>query len=94
MHQPAEPRKYQLFPAKEKLSITAGRKSPDPETVFAIAMGQSGTAEKDRSIPGGGLRIKPKEQTLVRRRKVSVPELGPMTTVQEIAMDSRKSDIN
>jgi hypothetical protein len=26
----------------------------------------------------------------VRRRKVSVPELGPMTTVQEVAMDSRE----
>lgn len=87
MHQPTESRKYQLFPAKEKLSITAGRRSPDSETA---ATGQ--VAEKVSL--GGGLRQKPKEQTLVRRRKVSVPELGPMTTVQEIAMDSRKSDIN
>jgi hypothetical protein len=91
MHQPTEPRKYQLFPAKEKLSITAGRKSPDPETVFQVAMGQNGTGEKDRSILSSTLRLKPKEQTLTRRRKISVPELGPMTTVQEIAMDSRES---
>lgn len=39
--------------------------------------------------PGNALR-KIKEQSLVRRRKISVPELGPMTTVQEVAMDSRK----
>lgn len=91
MHQPAESRKYQLFPAKDKLSITAGRKSPDPESVFSVAMGQHGPAEKEKSLLGQALRLKPKEQTLIRRRKVSVPELGPMTTVQEIAMDSRES---
>ena len=89
MHQPSESRKYQLFPAKDKLSITAGRKSPDPETVLSSTMGQ---AEKDRSLLSA-VRTKPKEQTLIRRRKVSVPELGPMTTVQEIAMDSREFDI-
>lgn len=87
MHQPSEPRKYQLFPAKDKLSIAAGRKSPDPETVLSSTMGPG---EKERSIPGGAIRTKSKEQTLIRRRKVSVPELGPMTTVQEIAMDSRE----
>jgi hypothetical protein len=85
MHQPSEPRKFQLFPSKEKLSITAGRKSPDSDSV--LSMGQN---EKDRSLLSTAIRsIKPKEQTLIRRRKVSVPELGPMTTVQEIAMDSR-----
>jgi hypothetical protein len=92
MHQPTESRKYQLFPALEKLSMTAGRKSPDPETVLSMAMGQTGSAgEKERTLPTGNALRKPKEQTLVRRRKVSVPELGPMTTVQEIAMDSRMS---
>ena len=49
-----------------------------------------GQGEKDRSILGSVTRPKAKEQTLIRRRKVSVPELGPMTTVQEIAMDSRE----
>ncbi|CAK7234165.1 hypothetical protein SCUCBS95973_008841 [Sporothrix curviconia] len=34
------------------------------------------------------LRLRIKEHTLTRRRKISVPELGPMTTVQEVAMDS------
>ena len=90
MHQPSESRKYQLFPAKDKLSITAGRKSPDPEMVLSSTMVP---AEKERSLLGSAVRTKPKEQTLIRRRKVSVPELGPMTTVQEIAMDSREFDI-
>jgi hypothetical protein len=32
-----------------------------------------------------------KEQGVTRRRKISVPELGPMTTVQEKHLDSRES---
>jgi hypothetical protein len=91
MHQPAEPRKYQLFPAKDKLSITAGNKNADADPSQSTTTGQNGSSEKDRSLLGTALRLKPKEQTLVRRRKVSVPELGPMTTVQEVAMDSRES---
>ena len=90
MHQPTESRKYQLFPAKDKLSITAGHKNADAEPSQSITMGQNGSTEKDRSLLSTALRLKPKEQTLIRRRKVSVPELGPMTTVQEIAMDSRE----
>jgi len=91
MHQPHEPRKYQLFPTKENLSIKAGRKSPDQESNQSTAAGQTG-GEKDRVTAGTASRPKPKEgQTLIRRRKVSIPELGPMTTVQEIAMDSRES---
>lgn len=91
MHQPLESRKYQLFPQKDRALLAAGRRSPESETAStqAQATGQSGSGEKDRSVPGGALRTKPKEQTLIRRRKVSVPDLGPMTTVQEVAMDSR-----
>lgn len=89
MHQPTEPRKYQLFPTKDKLSITAGQKR-EADAEQSTTTGQNGSTEKDRSLLGTALRLKPKEQTLIRRRKVSVPELGPMTTVQEIPMDSRK----
>lgn len=35
------------------------------------------------------LKNKISQHSLVRRRKISVPELGPMTTVQEVPMDSR-----
>ncbi|KAH9217734.1 Up-regulated during septation-domain-containing protein [Leptodontidium sp. 2 PMI_412] len=94
MHQPTEPRKYQLFPAaKEKLSIAAGQKNGDAESSQSTATGQNGTNEKDRSLLTNALRLglKPKEQTVNRRRKPSMPaDLGPspMTTVQEVAMDS------
>lgn len=96
MHQPTEPRKYQLFPAaKEKLSIAAGQKNGDAESSQSTATGQNGTNEKDRSLLTNALRLglKPKEQTVNRRRKPSMPaDLGPspMTTVQEVAMDSRE----
>ena len=89
MHQPAEPRKYQLFPAFDKLSVTTvGAKSPESETSSGMASVGSAT---EKILPPGHPIRKTKEQSLVRRRKISVPELGPMTTVQEVAMDSRKS---
>lgn len=87
MHQPTEPRKYQLFPTLEKLSMSTGRRSPDAESEPAV-LKSTIVAERERSGPGNLLR-KTKEATLIRRRKISVPELGPMTTVQEVSMDSR-----
>jgi hypothetical protein len=86
MHQ-AE-RKYQLFPKGKETSPATG-KGLDPEKAFALAMNQNGE-KADKAAAGGGLRLRIKEHNLIRRRKVSVPELGPMTTVQEVAMDSRK----
>ena len=96
MHQPSETRRLHLFPSREKLSIgSAGRKSPDTATQTSKTTGEKVVGDNEKSIIGSSLRSKskdpkPKEQILVRRRKVSVPELGPMTTVQEVAMDSRK----
>ncbi|GKT60343.1 hypothetical protein ColTof4_00476 [Colletotrichum tofieldiae] len=84
MHQP-ETRKYQLFP-KERQHRPPG-KSLDPEQAFALAMGQNDKTEKPCSS-SGSLRLRIKEHNLIRRRKVSIPELGPMTTVQEVPMDS------
>ncbi|KAK1835446.1 Up-regulated during septation-domain-containing protein [Podospora conica] len=85
MHQ-AE-RKYQLFPTGKQLPATPGGKSLDPEQAFALAMGQNGD-KNEKTNPGAGLRIRIKEHNLTRRRKVSIPDLGPMTTVQEHALDS------
>lgn len=86
MHQPTDSqtaRKYQLFPPKEKIAIVPAHKIVEGEV--------TATVEKERSILGAALRLKPKEpKTLVRRRKGSINDLGPMTTVQEISMDSRK----
>ncbi|KAK4168006.1 Up-regulated during septation-domain-containing protein [Cladorrhinum sp. PSN259] len=76
-------RKYQLFP-KGAQTPTTPVKALDPEQAFALAMGE----KTEKTTAGAGLRIRIKEHNLIRRRKVSVPELGPMTTVQEVAMDS------
>lgn len=55
-------------------------------------MGQN--TEKADKFTAGGLRFRLKDHSLPappRRRKISVPELGPMTTVHESSMDSRRS---
>lgn len=84
----SETRKYQLFP-REKQAAGPQGKGLDPEQAFALAMAQN--SDKADKPCAGGLRLRIKEHNLIRRRKVSVPELGPMTTVHEAAMDSRKS---
>ncbi|KAI8224671.1 hypothetical protein K4K56_002008 [Colletotrichum sp. SAR 10_98] len=86
MHHP-ETRKYQLFPKDRPTRPPP--KSLDPEQAFALAMGQPEKTEKPcSSSSSGSLRLRIKEHNLIRRRKVSIPELGPMTTVQEVPMDS------
>ncbi|KAI1862596.1 uncharacterized protein JN550_010121 [Neoarthrinium moseri] len=82
-----ETRKYQLFPREKQLPPVTAGKQLDPEQAFALAMGQAGD-KSDKTEKSSGLRLRIKEHNLIRRRKVSVPELGPMTTVQEVAMDS------
>ncbi|TGO48754.1 hypothetical protein BOTNAR_0460g00060 [Botryotinia narcissicola] len=73
MHQPSEaPRKYSIYPSKKKLSIGSDRQSPESSLSLALV-------EKHNDQ-------KPKE--LNKRRKPSVTELGPMTTVHEVSMDS------
>ncbi|KAG6359265.1 hypothetical protein INS49_012786 [Diaporthe citri] len=75
--------------AREKQAAGPQGKGLDPEQAFALAMAQNG--DKADKPCAGGLRLRIKEHNLIRRRKVSVPELGPMTTVHEVAMDSRDS---
>ena len=87
MFQP-ESRKYQLFPKGDNKQ-TAG-KQLDPEEAQAVALGQSPEQAEDADKVNE-LRVRIKERNLTRRRKMSVPELGPMTTVHEVAMDSRRS---
>ncbi|KAI1140534.1 hypothetical protein F5Y05DRAFT_403418 [Hypoxylon sp. FL0543] len=78
-----ESRKYQLFPREKQLPPVTSGKQLDPEQAFAMAMGQT-----DKPSVASGLRMRIKEHNMTRRRKISVPDLGPMTTVQEVAMDS------
>ncbi|KAI5923083.1 Up-regulated during septation-domain-containing protein [Camillea tinctor] len=76
-----EARKYQLFPKDKQIPTVSKQYEPDLTTLVM--------AEKsDKLSMSNGLRMRIKEHNLTRRRKVSVPELGPMTTVQEVAMDS------
>ena len=75
--------KYQLFPKGRQSPSFGSSASVDPETAFAMAMN-----EKPGASPA--LKIKVNQSTIVRRRKATIPDLGPMTTVQEVTMDSRK----
>lgn len=86
-----ETRKYQLFPKeKQRPPVTVGRQLV-PEQAMVTATAQSGEKpEKTEKTEKSSLRLRIKEHNLTRRRKVSVPELGPMTTVQEVTMDSRE----
>jgi hypothetical protein len=81
--------KYQLFPKGRQSPSFNSSASVDPETAFAMAMNKNSEWNEK---PGAtqALKIKVNQQTIGRRRKVTIPELGPMTTVQEITMDSRK----
>lgn len=79
---PADSRKYQLFPKDKPLPSLNANKTLDPEMAFELAM-------SDKNAVGSNLRLRPNQHASSRRRKISVPELEPMTTVQEVAMDSR-----
>ncbi|RYP40646.1 hypothetical protein DL767_001504 [Monosporascus sp. MG133] len=87
MAQP-DTRKYQLFPKdRQPPALAACGKQLEPEQSSSVAVGQTQEKSEQTSITNN-LRQRIKEHNLNRRRKVSVPELGPMTTVQEVAMDS------
>jgi hypothetical protein len=81
--------KYQLFPKGRQSPCFNNSTSVDPETAFALAMNKNCERnEKPSATPA--LKIKVNQPNLNRRRKVTLPDLGPMTTVQEVTMDSRK----
>ncbi|OAR02497.1 hypothetical protein LLEC1_06198 [Akanthomyces lecanii] len=80
--QAEQPQRYQLFPKDKPL--------PTPNTLNlskALPIPQASDTN-GRVSPLAGIRIRLNQNNLVRRRKVSVTELGPMTTVQEVSMDS------
>ncbi|RSM01386.1 hypothetical protein CDV31_011383 [Fusarium ambrosium] len=90
MQQPDPPRKYQLFPKERRLPILNSGKNAESEKGAPAAAGTSAStnekAEK-QSVPNS-FKKRLNQASLVRRRKISVPEVGPMTTVQELSMDS------
>lgn len=67
--------------------LNSNKPPPDVEKPLP-AVGEKQQQEQQASA-GNGLKKRLNQHNMGRRRKVSVPELGPMTTVQEAAMDSR-----
>lgn len=80
--QAEQPQRYQLFPKDKPLPAPATLNTSKALPIPQVA------ESNGRTSPLAGIRIRLNQNNLVRRRKVSVPELGPMTTVQEVSMDS------
>ena len=84
--------KYQLWPAIKRPAIPGpnGRMTPDLEKTMATnqSMPYLPRLASEESLLN---KLRKRGESLPRRRKISVPELGlaPMTTVQEKAVDSR-----
>ncbi|KAI5462449.1 Up-regulated during septation-domain-containing protein [Mariannaea sp. PMI_226] len=100
MQQADPPRKYQLFPKERKPPVLnnnnniVNKPPPDVEKPLPAIGVEMEKQQQQRHSPSpqqvtaNAIMKRLNPQSLVRRRKISVPELGPMTTVQEIAMDS------
>lgn len=90
-----EKSKYQLWPVTRKPtpSTTQGPSTRGGEQTLGMSI--SSPALRDASTSTSrrpSLKFKSKDASLTSRRKRSIPEigLGPMTTVQEAFLDSRK----
>ena len=83
--------KYQLFPLpSSKSPVGIIRPTQSSDKLSALSMGRSPTSLSDTVVLQESVPFWQRSGSLSRRRKVSVPELGnTMTTVQEMAIDSR-----
>jgi hypothetical protein len=80
--------RYQLWPASR--SPVGVQKSALSDRLAALSVGRSSTSLSDTAVLPESVPFWQRSSSLARRRKVSVPELGQtMTTVQEMAVDSR-----
>lgn len=86
--------KYQLFPKGRQSPCFNTNTSVDPETAFALAMNKTSERNDRSGATTPTLKAKTSQPNLNRRRKVAIPDLGPMTTVHESPMDSRKLRIH
>jgi hypothetical protein len=82
-----QPKRYQFFPRERQLPVLNSPKAMDTDKLFGTAALLNDRIDKPSTA--SSLKNKFSQHSLVRRRKISVPELGPMTTVQEVPMDSR-----
>lgn len=63
--------------------------TPTDATVSPLTLYQNDEEAAEHPDVAATLKTRITQHSIVRRRKISVPELGPMTTVQEVPMDSR-----
>ncbi|EXA29211.1 hypothetical protein FOVG_19255 [Fusarium oxysporum f. sp. pisi HDV247] len=89
LRQPDPPRKYQLFPKERRLPVLNSR-TKDVDVEKAISTPSVPTSDKigKLALAPSGLKKRLNQYSLVRQRKISVPELGPVTAVQDLAIDS------
>ena len=93
LNQPTTSR-YQLWPAA-KSPLGQPRPNTSSDKLAALSIARSSTSLSDTAVLPESLPFWQRAGSLSRRRKVSVPELGStMTTVQEMAVDSRKSRVD
>lgn len=87
--------KYQFWPsASFKSPLGQSRPAFSSDRLSALSMGRSSTSLSDTVVTQETVPFWQRSGSLARRRKVSVPELGStMTTVQEMPLDSRKSNL-
>lgn len=88
MQQSDSSKKYQLFPREKRLPVLNSNKGLDSDKATAMAPAASSNEKTDFQTGLNGLKKRLNQHSLARRRKISVPEVGPMTTVQEMPMDS------
>ncbi|QKD57063.2 Up-regulated during septation-domain-containing protein [Fusarium oxysporum Fo47] len=86
---PDPPRKYQFFPQETRLPVLNSRtKGVDVEKAISTPSLPTSDRIDKLALAPSGLTKRLNQYILVRQRKISVPELGPMTAVQELAIDS------
>jgi hypothetical protein len=90
VRQAGPPRQYQLFPKERRLPVLSSS-TKGVAVEKAISAPSVATSDKiDKlALAPSGLKKRLNKYSLIRRRKISVPELGSMTAVQELAIDSR-----
>jgi hypothetical protein len=95
LNQPTTSR-YQLWPSSNSSSSSRSpvgltKNNTSYDKITALAVGRSSTSLSDSAALPESVPFWQRTSALARRRKVSVPELGnTMTTVQEMAIDSRE----
>lgn len=86
--------RYQLWPSSRS-PVGQAKNNASFDKIAALSVARSSTSLSDTAVLPESVPFWQRSGALARRRKVSVPELGnTMTTVQEMAIDSRKSYIS